>query len=161
LQPGYYQNLGRIRIKHTATLMPGAYYFSGTSLDLNNTNSRIEGDGVLLYFNGPVSNTYFDPKTGEVHLTAPPSSPYAGGPDHLVVWIANCSEFDSQGNEEFYIDGAFYAPCSDVTMHGNPLGVAVSGQIIVGTLDIRGTSDFQVLYEDLVGIPRIEVYLVE
>jgi hypothetical protein len=161
LQPGYYANLGEIRIKYTATLMPGPYYFTGTSLELNNTNSRIEGDGVLLYFAGSPANTYFNPKTGGVRLIAPATSPYSGGPDHMVVWIANCAEFDSQGNEEFYIEGIFYAPCSDVTMHGNPGGTAVSGQVIVGTLDVRGTSDFQMVYQDLVAIPRIEVYLVE
>jgi len=161
LEPGYYPNLGKIRIKHTATLIEGTYYFSGTSLDLQDDNSRIEGDGVVLYFDGPVGSTYFDPKTGEVDLRAAESSPYPGGPDHMIVWIANCSEFESLGNAEFYVEGIFYAPCSDVTMHGTPMGTAVSGQLIVGTLDVRGTSDFIVQYEDLVMIPRIELFLVE
>lgn len=161
LEPGYYQGLGKIRIKYTATLLPGIYYFSGTSLDLNNSDSRIEGENVLLYFDGPPGSTYFAPKTGAVYLTAPPSSPYPSGPDHVVIWIANCTEFDSQGNEEFYLEGIFYAPCSDVWMHGNPYGAAIDGQVIVGTLDIRGTSEFLARYHDYVSVPRLDLYLVE
>ena len=161
LVPGDYSDLGRIRIKGTATLLPGAYRFSGTSLNLQDSNSRIEGDGVMLYFDGPTNNTFFDPKTGAVHLTAPTSASYSGAPDGVVVWIANCSLFDSQGNEEFFIEGVFYAPCSEVRLHGNPYGETVNGQVIVGNLDVRGTSDMIVRYHDYVDTPRIQVYLTE
>ncbi len=161
LSPGYYDGLGKQTIKGTATLQPGTYYFHGTSISLQNTNSRIQGSNVMLYFSGTTGSTYFDPKNGEVHLSAPATSPYPSGPDHMVVWIANCSDFNSQGNNEFYIEGIFYAPCSDVWMHGNPYGTAVDGQVIVGTLDIRGTSDFIVQYRDLVATPRLALYLVE
>ncbi len=161
LHPGYYENLGNINIKKTATLLPGTYYFKGTSISLQNTNSRIQGNNVMLYFNGTTSSTYFDPKNGEVNLKAPATSPYSGGPNHMVLWIDNCSEFDSQGNNEFYLEGVFLAPCSDVTMHGNPGGEAVYGQVIVGTLDVRGTSDLIVRHSDDVHTPRYELYLVE
>ncbi|MEZ4573052.1 MAG: hypothetical protein R2849_22570 [Thermomicrobiales bacterium] len=39
------------------------YYFDGTSIDLQNTNSRIEGDNVTLYFDGPEHSTYLRRKT--------------------------------------------------------------------------------------------------
>ena len=161
LVPGDYSDLGRIRIKGTATLLPGAYSFSGTSLNLQDSNSRIEGDGVMLYFDGPTNNTYFDPKTGAVHLTAPEIAPYPDAPDGVVIWIANCSVFDSQGNEEFYLEGVFYAPCSEVWLHGNPYGETVNGQVIVGNLDVRGTSDMVIRYRDYYGTPRVQVYLTE
>jgi hypothetical protein len=161
LQPGYYHDLGRITIKKTAELEPGVYYFDGTSIYLQNTNARIEGDDVMLYFDGPASSTYFDPKNGEVHLTSSAISPYEGGQNRMLLWIANCSEFDSQGNGEFYLEGIFNAPCSDVTLHGNPDGTTVYGQVVVGTLDMRGTSDLVVRYMDLVDTPRYELYLVE
>ena len=161
LVPGDYSDLGRIRIKGTATLLPGAYRFHETSLNLQDSNSRIEGDGVLLYFDGTPNKTYFDPKTGAVHLTAPATAPYAGAPDGVVIWIDNCSVFDSQGNDEFYLEGVFYAPCSDVTLHGNPYGEAINGQVIVGSLDVRGTSDMVIRYRDYYGTPRVQVYLTE
>ena len=161
LVPGNYTDLGTIRVKGTMTLLPGAYYFSGTSIVLQDSNSRIEGDGVMLYFDGPTNNTFFDPKTGAVHLTAPAVAPYTGWPEGVVLWIANCSRFDSQGNEEFYLEGVFYAPCSAVTLHGNPYGEAVNGQVIVGNLDVRGTSDLIVRYNSYFSTPRIQVYLTE
>ena len=161
LVPGDYSSLGNIRIKGTATLLPGAYRFHETSLTLQDTNSRIEGDGVMLYFDGTPNKTYFDPKTGAVHLTAPTTAPYPGAPDGVVVWIDNCSRFDSQGNEEFYLEGVFYAPCSAVTLHGNPYGEAVNGQVIVGNLDVRGTSDLIVRYNSYFGTPRVQVYLTQ
>jgi hypothetical protein len=161
LAPGYYKNLGRLRIRDTATLQPGVYIFEGTYIELLNSNSRIQGNGVMLYFDGPAGSTYFDPKTGAVDITAPATVPYADAVLGIAVWIANCSTFDSQGNQEFYIGGVFYAPCSTVYMHGNPYGVSVEGQVIVGDLDIRGTSDFEISYVSYVATPRHELYLVE
>ncbi len=101
------------------------------------------------------------PKNGEVSLSAPATSPYAGGPDSMVVWIANCSEFDSQGNGEFYIGGIFNAPCSAVTIHGNPYGEAIKGMVVVGTLDVRGTSDRRRQIYNSGSVPRYELFLVE
>ncbi|MEZ4523871.1 MAG: pilus assembly protein TadG-related protein [Thermomicrobiales bacterium] len=161
LQPGYYKDLGKIRIKNKATLEPGMYYFDGTSIDLQNTNSRIEGDNVTLYFDGPEHSTYFAPKNGEVNLTAPTTTPYTGGIGNIVIWIDNCTEFDSQGNNEFYLEGVLIAPCSNVWLHGNPDGETVYGQVVVGTLDVRGTSDLVIRYMDLGDTPRYELALVE
>jgi hypothetical protein len=157
LEPGYYAGMN-IRINQTATLNPGLYYFHNTQIRLIGTNPRIEGEGVMLYFDG---NSSFEPGTAGVYFTAPATSPYTGGVDGMAVWIANCSEFESSGNNEFYVEGIFYAPCSYVWMHGNPYGVAVSGQVIVGTLDIRGTSDFLAEYVDYVHTPRLAVFLIE
>jgi len=163
LWPGYYYNLGTFTIPNnsTATLHPGVYYFERTSIELRATKSRIEGDDVMLYFEGPPSSTYFDAKNGETRLTAPNTSPYPGGQDHMAIWIANCSAFDNQGNNEFYLEGIFNAPCSDVTLHGNPDGEMLYGQVIVGTLDVRGTSDVIIRYMDLVDTPRHQIVLVE
>ncbi|MBO9351294.1 MAG: hypothetical protein J7449_07425 [Thermomicrobium sp.] len=101
-----------------------------------------------------------DPKNGELHLEAPQSIPYPGGLAGMAVWIANCSLFDSQGNGEFYVRGLIYAPCSQVTMHGNPYGTAIEGQVIVRDLTIKGTSDFRVQYRKYVDTYRNTVVLV-
>jgi hypothetical protein len=165
LQPGYYLGLGKIRVNYTMKLQPGMYYFEGTSIDMITTNARIanstDAGGVMLYFTGPAGTTYFDPKNAGVHLVAPATPYYDGGHPGMLIWIDNCSNFDSQGNNEFYLEGVFYAPCSDVTMHGNPYGDAVNGQVIAGSVDIRGTTDFTISYNDYVTTRRFEVYLVE
>jgi hypothetical protein len=162
LQPGYYNNLDLGTIKKTATLSPGIYYFNNTVLQMQNTNSRIQGEGVMLYFTGPTGKELFKPKNGAIHLTRITDGPiYSGGPNGMAVWIANCGIFDSQGNEEFFIHGLFYAPCSEVWMHGNPYGETIDGQVIVGTLDVRGTSDMIVRYRNYVATPRFELWLVE
>ncbi len=130
----------------------------GTQLQLGNTNTRLESRGVMLYITG--SGGIIDPKNGELRLEAPVTAPYTGGLAGLAVWIANCSTFDSQGNGEFYIGGLFYAPCSQVTMHGNPYGTAVHGQVIVKDLIVRGTSNFVVEYQKITDTFRNTVVLV-
>jgi hypothetical protein len=50
---------------------------------------------------------------------------------------------------------------SDVWLHGNPDSETVYSQVIVGTLDVRGTSDILIRYMDLDDTPRYELYLVE
>ncbi|MCM8746483.1 pilus assembly protein TadG-related protein [Thermomicrobium sp. CFH 73360] len=130
----------------------------GTRLELGNTNTRLESQGVMLYVTG--SGGIIDPKNGELHLKAPENAPYAGGLAGLAVWIANCSIFDSQGNGEFFVRGLFYAPCSRVTMHGNPYGTAVQGQVIVKDLIVRGTANFIVDYQKVTDTFRNTVVLV-
>jgi len=161
LYPGYYDSLGNINIKRTGIFEPGLYYFFNTSLSMQNTNSRIEGQGVMFYFDGDTDEAYFKPKNGEISLTAPANSPYANGLTGMTVWIANCTDFDSQGNGEFYFEGVFYAPCSRTWMHGNPYGESINGQVFVGSLDVQGTSDFLVVHNGYVDVKRPEVYLTE
>jgi len=151
-------NQARI-VKFTAdpSVVP-VVYLDNTTLQLGNTNTRLETHGVLLYVTG--TGNLIDPKNGELHLEAPQSTPYPGGLAGMAVWIANCSLFDSQGNGEFYVRGLFYAPCSQVTMHGNPYGTAIDGQVIVRDLTIKGTSDFRVQYHKYVDTYRNTVVLV-
>jgi len=138
--------------------IPPVAYLDDTQLALGNTNSRLESHGVMLYVTG--SQGLLDPKNGEVRLEAPSSQPYPGGISGLAIWVANCSPFDSQGNGEFFVGGLFYAPCSTVTMHGNPYGTAVEGQVIVRILTIRGTSAFIVDYHKYTETYRYVVVLV-
>lgn len=138
--------------------VPPVVYLDGTQLELGNTNTRLETQGVLLYVTG--STAFVDPKNGEIHLEAPAATPYPGGLAGMAIWIANCSTFDSQGNGEFFVQGLFYAPCSYVTMHGNPYGTALQGQVIVRVLTIKGTSAFIVNYHRYAETYRNAVVLV-
>jgi len=157
LQPGYYDNQV-IHCKDICTFAPGFYYFDDTSVTAQNTKSEMNGTGVMFFFTG---SSYFDSKNGEVNLQAPATTPYTGGKDGVVFWMDTCqSLIDFAGNGDFYIKGIFYAPCSEVHMHGNPGGEAYYGQIIVGTFDVRGTSDFALTYNEYIETERPKVFLV-
>ncbi|HYI14484.1 MAG TPA: pilus assembly protein TadG-related protein [Thermomicrobiales bacterium] len=157
LQPGYYKNQ-TIHCKNDCTFAPGLYYFDNTSVTSQNTNSQMNGNGVMFYFTG---SSYFDSKNGEVNLIAPTTSPYAGGLDGVVFWMDTCqSQIDFQGNGDFYMKGIFYAPCSAVTMHGNPGGDSYYGQVIVGTFSVKGTSDFRLNYNSYVDTKLPKIFLV-
>lgn len=157
LQPGWYRNQS-LTIRRTATFQPGIYYFENSSIDLQNTNSEIICNGCLVYFDASSS---FDPKNGDVSMTAPTSSPYAGGQNGMVFWYARCNNLDLQGNGNLYFQGIFYAPCALVTLHGNPASDTINGQIIVNRLDIRGTSDVRISYNSYVSTNRPAIFLVE
>lgn len=156
LNPGLYKNQS-CTIRGTVKLNPGAYYFEKSSINYQNTNSRMQGTGVSLYFDSASS---FDPKNGETSFTAP-ATPAAGWRKGLVFWYVPCSGIDFQGNGELYFQGVFYAPCADVTMHGNPLGDTIDGQVFVGTYSNKGTSDLKIKYTKQVPTQRPAVFLVQ
>jgi prepilin-type processing-associated H-X9-DG protein len=161
LPAGYYHhsniNPTTIESGGTVNLAPGTHFFDGNiTLSNSSTTSWIRGTNVLLYFTG---NSAFTPKNGNVQLTAPSSSPYSGGIDGMLLWIANCSTFVSSGNGVFSVEGVIYAPCSHVELHGTPGGVGV--QVIVGDLVIQGTSEFRILYREYVKMDKPKVWLTE
>lgn len=158
LTPGYYKNQ-TIHCKDVCNFAPGFYYFDNTSVTSQNTKSEMNGNGVMFFFTG---SSYFDSKNGEVNLQAPATTPYPGGVDGVVFWMDTCqSQIDFQGNGDFYIKGIFYAPCSAVTMHGNPGGDSYYGQVIVGTFSVKGTSDFRLNYYSYVDTTRPKIFLVD
>lgn len=153
---GWYRNIN-VTLKGTITLSPGVYYFENSTINYQNTNTRLQGSNVLLYFD---SNSSWDPKNGETRLTYRTSA-VSGVKPGLVVWYARCNTVDFQGNGELYFEGIVYAPCAHWSMHGNPNGDTVRGQMFLGTLEVKGTSDMSVNYNKYVDTVRPRVYLVE
>jgi hypothetical protein len=166
--PGHYKN-SKIRIWDLAVFMPGLYYFENTSIELRGTNARIEGVGVNFYFTGEPDRSYFDPNNGEVYLTAPgwsadPNTLTVHGDYHdIVLWFDMCPgpEFDSAGNQEFFLGGVLYAPCSAIHLHGNPNGETISGMVIGGEIHLQGASDMTVTYLPYGPADSYEIYLIE
>jgi Flp pilus assembly protein TadG len=173
LPPGYYHhtNLGRniIEAGGTVNLGKGIFTFDGNvRLTMGNTNSWINGNGVLLYFKG---SARFEPGNGNFHLVAPCLSTttmigtcsgeaaYAGGANGMTLWIANCTDFDASGNGNYTFEGVVYAPCSFVSMDGTPGTQGM--QVIVGELQIRGTGTFEITYRSYVEASTPKIYLVE
>jgi Flp pilus assembly protein TadG len=172
LEPGIYRNQN-CTIRRTFKLNAGVYYFQNTDIDLLNTNSTIEGKDVILYFD---SASAFDPKNGNVDLRTTGTTSYSGASrgfasgsygspgsyqTGLVIWFASCGNVDMQGGARLHFEGIFYAPCANVSMHGNPSDDTLKGQMFVGTLDARGTSDLNIAYVKWADTARPRVYLVE
>lgn len=154
-KPGRYTNQN-ITIQGTATFDPGVYIFDGsTTLTLQNTNSWIKGTGVMFYFSG---NATFNPGNGNMQISAQDTSTNAGA-KAIALWIANCKTYDNSGNGVFTVEGIIYAPCSHVVLHGTPGGIGV--QVIVGDLEIKGTSEFRIKYREFVNMDKPKVWLTE
>lgn len=156
IEPGWYRNQSTA-VKRTMTMSPGVYYFEDSTLELQSSGSTVEGANVLLYFD---SSSVFDPKVGNVDLTY--RTPTAAGTQAgLVFWYTNCDTIDLQGSGDMYFEGIFYAPCAHVQMHGNPSGDTIRGQVFVGTLELKGTSDLGVNYFKHVDTSKPKIFLVE
>ena len=159
LQPGRYTNV-KISMGNndSIVLSPGLYYFDGnSSFDLKN-KSEVSGNGVLLYFTGSAA---LNPKNGNINLTAAAAPGANQDPElsDMVVWVANCTDVELQGNGDMYFEGIFYAPCSHSWMHGGT-GETIRGQLILGSLDVRGTSDLGIAYEQRAATRQPAVFLV-
>jgi hypothetical protein len=167
--PGYYRN-ANIRIWEPTLWEPGLYYFENTSIEMvGNSAARMDGVGVNFYFTGNPNQSVFSPGIGSAYLTAPG---WSADPDELIVhgdyrdlviWYDMCPgpELNSSGNQEFFLGGVTYAPCSDVYLHGNPYGDTISGMLIAGTVTVKGTSDTGVAYLPYGITSSYEVYLIE
>jgi hypothetical protein len=157
LQPGYYggslildvRNGGRL------TLQPGIYYFGDNFRLTAQGDGMTQGSGVMMYF---TDSAQFVPHNGRVNISAPATSPYAGGLDGMALWIANCTDFRLQANNSGAFDGVIYAPCSSVTLSGGP--GAQGMQVIVGSLELSGSGSFDILYEEYVLLDIPGVFLV-
>ncbi|TVR75836.1 MAG: hypothetical protein EA415_02540 [Sphaerobacteraceae bacterium] len=162
LQPGYYgspssttQLILDVRQGGTLTLQPGVYYFGDRFTLTAQGDGMTQGTGVMMYF---TDNARFIPNNGRVEIAAPETSPYTGGLNGMALWIDNCSEFRMQANNSGSFDGVIYAPCSSVTLSGGP--GAQGMQVIVGSLELSGSGQFNILYEDYVMLDIPGVFLV-
>lgn len=136
---------------------------------IGNANARMDGVGVNFYFTGTPTQSIFKPGIGAANLTAPGWSADAatlivhGDYRDMVIWYDMCPgpNLDSSGNQEFFLGGVVYAPCSNVYMHGNPYGDTVKGMVVAGTITIKGTSDTGVAYLPYAPTASYEIYLIE
>ncbi|MEZ4571210.1 MAG: hypothetical protein R2849_12960 [Thermomicrobiales bacterium] len=101
-----------------------------------------------FYFAGNPNQSVFDPNNGEVFLTAPGYSAdpslltVHGDYQDMVIWLDMCpgSTIDSSGNNEFFLGGVLYAPCSEIYLHGNRNGETLNGIAIGSTIEVQGTA---------------------
>lgn len=143
LNPGTYS--GHFPPSGVTELNPGYYCVNG---DFRlNSSDVLRGNGVLIImqsgdiiFNGGATiqlNGIPGPQS--------PSNPYAG----LLFYMpmSNSGTVSINGNSSSTFTGTVLAPAADISLNGTG-GAGLHGQIIGYTVDLSGTSDTTIVYED-------------
>jgi hypothetical protein len=122
-------------------LQPGIYCVDG--MFMVNAHEILTGDGVLIYMRS--GNVHWDGKA-QINLSAPTSGPYAG----LLIYMPMNNEEGMiiNGNSDSSFVGTFLAPASNVRVNGTAGSAGYQSQIIGYTVDLSGTADLLVEYEE-------------
>lgn len=122
-------------------LNPGVYCVNG-SFTLNG-NDTLTGSEVVIVMNS--GNIRWN-GNGALHLTAPTSGPFKG----LLIYfpMSNSSEIRINGTNDQVLTGTILAPASPVVLLGTAGTDAFNSQIIGYTVEIGGTFDGIVRYND-------------
>ena len=109
-------------IKGTVTMEPGIYIMDGADLSMNNTSAHLTCNGCTFIFTTSTSDPSKigepDINGGEIDLTSPTTGTYKG----LIFYqdrraVAN-NQVKINGNNNSYLEGAFYFPRAELTFQG-------------------------------------------
>jgi putative Flp pilus-assembly TadE/G-like protein/putative adhesin len=123
------------------TLEAGLYCVDG-DFRMNGGDS-LTGHGVVIRMNGGVVSWNGG---ATVHLDAPTEGAFNG----LLLYMpssTNCSTITLNGNSGSTIVGTVLAPCSNISIEGTG-DSGIDGQIIGYTVDLSGTSENSIHYDD-------------
>jgi len=157
LHPGTYWGGIEIRSSANATFEPGIYVLAGGGLKLTGSGG-ITGNGVFFYnsFDPENQNANADGRCDEINLrgsasfslTAPTDGPY----EDILFWQdeACTNPMKHEGNSDL-TSGVIYLPGArlDLSASGN-IGTV---QIITDTVDISGSSDLIIDFENFLDLP--------
>ncbi|MBN2116377.1 MAG: hypothetical protein JW730_07395 [Anaerolineales bacterium] len=137
LSPGNWD--GTFPPRGVTLLQPGIYCVDG--MFMVNAHDTLTGDGVLIYMRS--GNVHWDGRA-QINLTAPTSGPYAG----LLLYLpmSNDEGVIINGNSDSSFVGTFLAPASDIQINGTAGVAGYRSQIIGYTIDLIGTADMLVNY---------------
>ncbi|MBI3168695.1 MAG: hypothetical protein HYZ22_09470 [Chloroflexi bacterium] len=143
MSPGTYTSNQAFPPNGVEVLEPGVY-----CVDANftlNGGDTLTGDNVIIYMiDGDVTWN----GGAEIHLSAPTSGPF----ENLVLYVPyeNEATIRINGSSSSSIDGTILAPASDVVVDGTGQAVdggGINGQIIGYTVDLSGTSNIDIYYD--------------
>jgi hypothetical protein len=129
----------------SGNLSPGLYCMTG-NLRLN--SGTLTGDGVTIYV--PIGEVRINGNV-TIQLTAPVEVP---DPSPAIPGIlfylpaSNHEEIKINGNSDSYFQGTVLAPGADCDMLGNGATDAYRTQMICWNVEVGGTADTYVLYDD-------------
>lgn len=129
-----------LTIKGDVHFSPGVYIIDGDKLseDLSLTGgAKITGENVTFYFRNSASMQLTG--NGNVQISAPTSGIYSG---ILVFGSRNQTGVTHQllGTTNYSLNGAIYAPASDINFQGNSSSSTGCTQIIADTITFTGNS---------------------
>jgi hypothetical protein len=111
--------------------------------------------GVLLYF-GPNAELAMH---GSSHIKV---KTIGESWEEIVLWFTNCSkELKLTGNNDMWIIGVIYAPCSTVDLTGNSNTEVPVGAIVANQIKIGGTPSLNFNSSITIEIEPPRAYLVE
>jgi hypothetical protein len=139
LNPGNWE--GSFPPKGVTFLRPGIYCIDGTFM--MNAHEVLKGDGVLLYMRS--GNIHWN-GLAEINLTGYTTAPYPG----LLIYMpmSNAEGIILNGNSNSTFAGSILAPASDVQINGTERSDTYQTQIIAYTIDLIGTMDLNVNYNE-------------
>ena len=143
LHPGTYS--GHFPPNGITDLSAGAYCVSG---DFRvNGGDTLRGNGVLIIM---VSGDVDFSGGATVQLSGIPGPQSAGNPYgglFLYMPMSNSGTITLNGNSDSGFTGTILAPAADISINGTG-GAGLHGQIIGYTVDLSGTSDTTIVYND-------------
>lgn len=125
------------------TLEPGIYCVNANNGFVLNGGDSLYGDNVVIVMNGGDVSWNGG---AEVNLSAPDSGPYPG----LLIFMpeSNSGTISINGNSDSAFTGTVLAPSAGVTVNGTGAADGFHCQIIGYTVDISGTSNMHIYYDD-------------
>lgn len=132
------------------TLSSGLYIFA-QSFNLGGGVS-VTGTGVTIYFapgtdlNGGSGGSQYGFDNGtSMNITAPTSGPYAG----IAIWDGTTTPnapdtFTLNGGSSTQINGAIYAPNTNLVIGNGSSGFVLNSCVLVGTLSVGGSGNLTV-----------------
>jgi Tfp pilus assembly protein PilX len=165
LPPGNYTNGITINGSNKVITFETGVYCLGKDLSASSGSNGtvLKGTNVIFAFSG---SAMFDLDGGGVdaQFTSGPggSCTIAACNAHIVIYYgpSNCSDLWLVGGNHMHMDGIIYAPCSDVHLGGGS-GSEITGQVLGGSVTVKGGSDLTVNYKEYVATSIPLVYLVE
>jgi len=150
--PGYYESL-KINAGADVTLAPGLYCIYGSdpfSVTIN-AGARFVGHGVTFYLMS-TSGGWKTNGGAYVELDAPTNLVDPNGNQWAGMLIYrhpdNTSEIILSGNGNSYYEGSIYALGSPCSLLGTSGGVGFQTSIFCDTVDVGGTGDLDILYDE-------------
>lgn len=139
MSPGNYS--GTFPPNGVEHLQPGVYCVDG-NFRLNANDELSGSEVVIVMVDGDVRWN----GGAEVNLSAPTSGPYDG----LLIYMppSNDNEIQINGNSDSNFSGTILAPSSDITINGTGSATGMHSQVIGYTVDLGGTNDTYIFYDD-------------
>jgi hypothetical protein len=155
LQSGVYCFMDRLNVQ------PDGFIRSFDTVDANGIPQyhvdlgENSAGGVLMYF-GPNARYAMH---GTSHIAV---KSLGSQWEDIVIWFTNCSQdLKLTGNNDTWIVGVIYAPCSTVDLTGNSESEVPIGAIVAYRIEIGGTPTLNFNSSITIEIQPPRVYLVE